>query len=237
MVIFSLESFWNDYSPYYSKLGLSPVFQRLVFDTVEQARVIRGQRVLDLGCGPGYFLAALVERGGRVTTVDYSEEMLARARQALSTAAGSPANPEIEFVLDEANHFLQNVPDCAFDTVIASLFLSYLPNPEAVLSQIFRVLRPKGRFVMSNPVPSPGFAKVFWQSGWTAIRHLFTALQLLKYAGRIERLGKVGVFHFFDYSETRDLLHHAGFDERSVTIALSFADTAFLSTAIKPSPQ
>lgn len=234
---FLLERFWNNYSPYYSRLGLSPIFQRLISSTVEQARIEPGHRILDLGCGPGYFLLPLVESGGHVTAVDYSEEMLTRAKQALAIAVRGSISSRIDFVLDDAKNFLQNTSDRVFDTVIASLFLSYLPNPEEVLAQIFRVLRPTGRLVMSNPVPKPRFDRVFWQSGWTAFRHLPSAVQLLKYAGEIQRFGEIGLFRFFDYEETRDLLLHAGFDEASITIVVAFADTVFLSTAMKPSPQ
>jgi SAM-dependent methyltransferase len=207
-----------------------------MFDTINLARVSQGQRVLDLGCGPGYFLSPLVKQGALVTAVDYSEKMLGRAREALFTVPVS-ARANVEIVLDDAFHYLHTVPDGIFDIVIASLFVSYYPEPETIVSQIFRVLRPGGRLVMSNPVPRPHFAKVFWRSGWAVIRHLLSALQLLKYAARIERFGKIGVFHFFNQNQTRDLLLRVGFDARSVSIVLSFADTVLLSSAIKPSSQ
>lgn len=146
-------------------LGLSPVFQRFVSDTINRACVTQYQHVLDIGCGPGYFVPPVINCGGSVTAVDYSEEMLAKAKQTLSTTAFAQADYKVDFVLDEALHFLQTVPDSTFDTVIASLFLSYSTEYKALLSQIFRVLKPGGHFVMSNPVPAPRFTKVFWKSG------------------------------------------------------------------------
>lgn len=215
-------------------LGHSPVFQRFVSDTINRACVTQDQHVLDIGCGPGYFILPIINRGGSVTAVDYSEEMLAKAKQTLSTTAFAQAYYKVDFVLDEALHFLQTVPDSTFDTVIASLFLSYSTEYEALLSQIFRVLKPGGRFVMSNPVPAPRFAKVFWKSGWSTIFHLFTAIKLLVYSNKIKCFEKEGVFHFFDQSETQNLLLHAGFEAESLAITHSFAETVFLSSAIKP---
>ena len=216
-------------------LGISPVFQQFRRDTLAQAHVSPGQQVLDLGCGPGYFLAPLVQCRARVTALDYSEVMLAHAKNALATATSSCAESSVEFVLDDAEHFLRRARDSTFDLVIASLFLSYLPNPEALLAQIIRVLKPGGRLVMSNPVPRPHFAKVFWRSGWTAIRHLFAALQLLKYAGQIKRWEKAGVFRFFAANETQQMLVRAGFEPGSLVITSTLAGTVFLTTAIKPS--
>jgi ubiquinone/menaquinone biosynthesis C-methylase UbiE len=232
--ILPLKQFWNDYSPYYSALGVSPVFQRLVRDTIEQARISQGHRVLDLGCGPGYFLPSLVQSGASIMAVDYSEEMLARAEKRVLTTNSFATTSQVEFTLDDAFHFLHSTSDSMFDRVIASLFLSYFPQPEALLMHIFRVLKPGGRIVMSNPIPNPHFSKVCLKSGWTAIQYLLTAIQLLKYAGRIKWLGKVGVFHFFTYSETQQLLLDVGFEVSSITITSSFADTVFLSTATKP---
>ena len=213
-------------------LGMSPVFQQFLNDTVAQADIRPGHHVLDLGCGPGYFLPVLVKSGARVTAVDYSEAMFGRAKKALSKTPASLA--KVEFVLADAPDYLQSAAGATFDVVIASLFLSYLPHPEALLGQIIRILKPGGRLVMSNPVPRPHFANVFWRSGWTAIRYLLTALQLLKYAGQIKQLEKVGVFHFFSRDETRDMLIGAGFAADSLTIELSFAETVFLCAAIKP---
>jgi ubiquinone/menaquinone biosynthesis C-methylase UbiE len=230
----SLKSFWNDYSPYYSMLGISPVFQQFLGDTVERANISPGQQVLDLGCGPGYFLPPLVKSGARVTAVDYSEAMLARAKRALPENRSSEPQSNVTFVFADAPEYLQSVADATFDIVIASLFLSYLPRPEALLGRIFQILKPGGRLVMSNPVPKPHFGRIFWKSGWTSIRHLFAAIQLLRYAGQIKRWEKAGVFHFFDYNETQEMLVRAGFEPRSLTITSTLAGTVFLTTAIKP---
>lgn len=229
-----LKSFWNDYSKYYSMLGLSPVFQCFVSDTINRACVTQDQHVLDIGCGPGYFILPVIKRGGSVTAVDYSEEMLAKAKRTLSTTASAQPNSKVKFVSDDAFLYLQKVSSASFDTVIASLFLSYSQEYEALLSQIFRVLKPGGRFVMSNPVPAPRFTKVFWKSGWSTLFHLFTAIKLLVYSNKIKCFEKKGIFHFFDYSETQNLLLRTGFKAESLDITLSFAETVFLSSAIKP---
>ncbi|MBE0452799.1 class I SAM-dependent methyltransferase [Roseovarius autotrophicus] len=105
---------------------------------------VRGGDVLEVGVGTGLSLEAY-DPGLRVTGVDYSPAMLrkARARVArlgLRQVAG----------LRRMDARKLDFPDASFDTVAAMHVLSVVPEPERVMAEIARVLRPGGQVVITN---------------------------------------------------------------------------------------
>lgn len=105
---------------------------------------VRGLRVLDAGCGAGVQAAELVRRGASVTGVDRSHGMLSVARERLG-----PDVPLRQADLERPLPF----PDGAFDLVLASLVMHYLPEWEPTLREFHRVLVPHGRVVLSTHHP------------------------------------------------------------------------------------
>ncbi len=109
-----------------------------------------GDRVLDVGCGTGYFtkiLADLVGPDGRALGVDASSNMLERARRA---APGCSFREGIAEALDD--------PDASYDVVVSSLMIHHLPDelrPQAI-AEMFRVLRPAGRVLVADFRPPTG---------------------------------------------------------------------------------
>lgn len=95
--------------------------------------------VLDLGCGTGSLAVLAARDGHRVTAVDLSERMIARARAKLAgtgaqTVVGDAARPP--------------VGARRFDVVLVRHVLWMLPDPAAVLRHWKRLLRPGGRLVL-----------------------------------------------------------------------------------------
>jgi arsenite methyltransferase len=117
-----------------------------------------GERVLDLGCGAGtdsLVAAQMVAPGGRVTGIDMTPEMLARAR----SAAAEMGQENVEFVEGDAEEL--SFPDRSFDVVISNGVIDLIPDKDAVFSEIFRVLEPGGRIqiadvTIQNPVSEAG---------------------------------------------------------------------------------
>ncbi|GEM_PF-645488 len=122
---------------------------------VAHAFLKEGEVVLDLGSGAGFdcFLAAgRVGKTGRVIGVDMTPEMLARAKE--NAVKGGYEN--VEFRLGE----IENLPveDNQVDTVISNCVINLSPDKKKVFSELYRVLKPGARFVVSDivftePVP------------------------------------------------------------------------------------
>ncbi len=119
--------------------------------THELLRLVPGQAVLDVGCGPGtdtLALAARVAPDGRVVGLDVDEDMVAKARAAATDAALS----------DRILHVMGDVgalpfPDASFDACRAERLLQVLPEsyvPAAVVGEMVRVLRPGGRLLLAD---------------------------------------------------------------------------------------
>jgi SAM-dependent methyltransferase len=112
---------------------------------IELCGDVAGKRVLDAACGPGFYAAALVERGARVVAFDASEPMVGLARRRLGDAADVQ-----QLVLGEPLPF----DDAAFDLVVCALAIHYIDDRAAVLAEFRRVLRPGGAAVVSTQHPT-----------------------------------------------------------------------------------
>jgi arsenite methyltransferase len=102
-----------------------------------------GERVLDVGSGPGYLVGALADAvgpSGTVHGVDPSEPMnaLARARNA--------ARPWAH--IDEGHALALPYADATFDVAVSTQVFEYVPDLPAALAEVHRVLRPGGRVLI-----------------------------------------------------------------------------------------
>jgi ubiquinone/menaquinone biosynthesis C-methylase UbiE len=103
----------------------------------------RGERVLDVGCGPGFFVTELLDRVGSdgwVVGLDLSPDMLAVARKR------AEGYPNVEFVQSSATPL--PLDDGSFDRALSVQVLEYVEDVPAALAELRRVLRPGGRLVV-----------------------------------------------------------------------------------------
>jgi len=128
----------------------------------ELGRLASGERVLDLGSGAGtdsLVAARMVGEAGRVTGIDMTREMLAKAR----TAATEIGATNVDFVEGEAEHL--PFEDETFDVVISNGVIDLIPDKDAVFAELHRVLVPGGRLqiadvTIQNPVSEEGRGKI-----------------------------------------------------------------------------
>ena len=128
----------------------------------ELGRLAPGARVLDLGSGAGtdsLIAAQMVGETGRVTGIDMTREMLAKAR----TAATEIGATNVEFVEGEAEHL--PFDDESFDIVISNGVIDLIPDKDSVFAELHRVLVPGGRLQIAdvtirNPVSEEGRRKI-----------------------------------------------------------------------------
>jgi ubiquinone/menaquinone biosynthesis C-methylase UbiE len=111
---------------------------------LEACGPVSGKKVLDIGSGQGWFSRQLAQSGAHVTGVDLAPGMIAHARR---HEADNPLG--IDFVELDAAQLGEHFPANSFDLVTACMVLHDLPNADAVLKAVHRVLVPEGRFVFS----------------------------------------------------------------------------------------
>ena len=114
--------------------GQDPRWRRLLVSRLPRD----GGHVLDVATGTGLVAAALLDRGFRVTGLDQSTEMLARARTRFGD--GVP--------LVEASADALPFPAASFDHLTFTYLLRYVEDPGATMAELARVVRPGGAIAM-----------------------------------------------------------------------------------------
>jgi demethylmenaquinone methyltransferase/2-methoxy-6-polyprenyl-1,4-benzoquinol methylase len=128
--------------------GLDRRWRRLAADTV----VRPGDAVLDACCGTGDLAIAAERAGGRVTGLDFSEQMLVRARG---------KSDSVEWVLGDVTAL--PFDDASFDAVTVGFGIRNVPDLEAGLAELARVLRPGGRVACLEITRPHGMLKPFFR--------------------------------------------------------------------------
>jgi SAM-dependent methyltransferase len=112
-------------------------------------------RILDAGCGPGWYADWFLARGADVTGVDVSPKMIELARQRTGGRG--------TFHVADLGQRLDFLTDHTFDLVFSALALHYIPDWRTPLGEFHRVLRPGGLLIFSTDHPCA--AMEFSQSG------------------------------------------------------------------------
>jgi ubiquinone/menaquinone biosynthesis C-methylase UbiE len=119
---------------------------------------VAGTRLLDVGCGSGYFAREMARRGARVTGVDISPRMIDHAR---GHEAALPY--AIEYVVSDAVEIASRFPAASFDVATSCMALQDMPDVPTVLRAVHTALRPGGRFIASITHPCTDTPFREWQ--------------------------------------------------------------------------
>jgi arsenite methyltransferase len=190
-----------------------------------------GETVLDLGSGGGIDVLLSAKRvgpTGKAYGLDMTEDMLALARE--NQRRAGVAN--VEFLKGAIEQV--PLPDRTVDVVISNCVINLSGDKDRVLAEAFRVLKPGGRFAVSDvvsrrPVPSEVRRSMELWIGCVA-----GALDETDYRARLERAGFVDVdietVREYRTAQARDFLAGAGLDADALA---SSVDGAFASAFIR----
>ncbi|GAB6180517.1 hypothetical protein JCM14036_18360 [Desulfotomaculum defluvii] len=172
----------------------SRIEREILLSTFYEANCI--EPVLDVGCGTGNNSLLLARKGFSTTGVDMSEKMLHIARY-------KAAKESINVKFMQANASQLPFSDQSFATVICFLMLEFSEDPELVIKEIYRVLRPQGYLILA-------FLNRY--SPWTMLRKL-----------RAKRKPSVySQARFLGSNEVALLLRNAGFTDETWQRAIYF---------------
>lgn len=125
--------------------------------TFELIGDVKGLKVLDLACGEGYNTRILARKGARITGVDFSEKLINLAKR-----VETEEELGIHYVVLDATN-LQGFSDTYFDLVVCFMALHDIEDYGEAISEVFRVLKYRSRFVFS--IPHPCFEKLTINGG------------------------------------------------------------------------
>ena len=110
-------------------------------ETIRHLSLSAGERVLDIGCGPGFLcesMGEIVGRKGAVVGIDISADLIARCN-------GRKTSAHLSHEVGDATKIDQ--PNASFDVVVCTQVAEYVADVDRVLTEVFRVLKPNGRTV------------------------------------------------------------------------------------------
>lgn len=190
-----------------------------------------GETVLDLGSGGGIDVLLSAKRvgpTGKAYGLDMTDEMLALARQNQRKAGVE----NVEFLKGEIEHI--PLPDNSVDVIISNCVINLSADKDRVLKEAFRVLRPGGRFAVSDvvvrgPVPAQIRRSVELWIGCVA-----GALDEEEYRTRLADAGfeeiSLEPTRIYRVEDAREFLRHAGLDVESIAPQV---DGRFMSAFVR----
>jgi len=175
--------------------------------------LLPGQTVLDLGSGGGIDVLLSAKRvgpSGKVYGLDMTDEMLALARENRRKAGAT----NVEFLKGTIEEI--PLPDQSVDVIISNCVINLSEDKDAVLREAFRVLKPGGRFAVSDvvirgPVPSEIRRSIELWVGCVA-----GALEEEEYAAKLKGAGfesvEVEPWRVYQIDDARAFLAESGID-------------------------
>ena len=199
------------------------------------AELKTGETVLDLGSGGGIDVLLSARRvgpRGKAYGLDMTDEMLVLARE--NQAKAGVAN--VEFLKGEIEAI--PLPDASIDVIISNCVINLSGDKDKVLREAFRVLKPGGRFAVSDivvrgEVPAEIRQNVLLWAGCVA-----GALQDTEYSSKLEAAGFVDVeiepTRVYDAGNTREWFKGLGVPFESVAPSIDGKFVSAFIRAVKP---
>jgi arsenite methyltransferase len=195
------------------------------------AELRAGEVVLDLGSGGGIDVLLSAKRvgpTGKAYGLDMTDEMLALARE--NQAKSGLTN--VEFLKGEIEQI--PLPDNSVDIVISNCVINLSSDKQQVLREAFRVLKPGGRFAVSDVVVRGEVPAAIRKSIELWVGCVAGAMEEQEYIGKLATAGftEIGVepWRVYKTEEARSFIEEAGLDYASVAAE---AEGRFMSAFVR----
>lgn len=177
------------------------------------AKLNAGETVLDLGSGGGIDVLLSAKRvgpAGKAYGLDMTDEMLALANENKRKAGVE----NVEFLKGEIEHI--PLPDNSVDVVISNCVINLSSDKDAVLREAFRVLKPGGRFAVSDVVTRGEMPAEIRKSVLLWVGCIAGALEENDYLGKLAGAGfeqaEIEPTRVYRVEDAREFLSGQGFD-------------------------
>lgn len=195
------------------------------------AELRAGEVVLDLGSGGGIDVLLSAKRvgpTGKAYGLDMTDEMLALARENQRQAGAT----NVEFLKGEIEHI--PLPDASVDVIISNCVINLSADKDRVLAEAFRVLRPGGRFAVSDVVTRGAIRPEIRVSAMAWVGCVAGALDEDDYRHKLAAAGFDGIelepTRIYTAQDARDFLDANGLD---ATVVADEMDGRFLSAFVR----
>ncbi len=195
-----------------------------------------GEVVLDLGSGGGIDVLLSARRvgpTGKAYGLDMTDEMLALARENQQKAGAT----NVEFLKGEIENI--PLPDASVDVIISNCVINLSGDKDRVLAEAFRVLKPGGRFAVSDVVSRKAVPADVRRSIELWVGCIAGALDESDYRARLDQAGFGGIdieiVREYRADDARGFLDDAGFDAEAVAPIVDRAFASAFIRATKPS--
>jgi ubiquinone/menaquinone biosynthesis C-methylase UbiE len=197
-----------------------------------------GETVLDLGSGGGIDVLLSARRvgpAGKAYGLDMTDEMLALARENQKKAGVG----NVEFLKGEIENI--PLPDKSVDVIISNCVINLSADKDRVLREAFRVLKPGGRFTVSDVVVSGDVPAAIRKNVELWIGCIAGALRDTDYAAKLARAGfeSIGIepTRIYAVEDARQFLAAQGVDVDAVAPEVEGKFMSAFIRAVKPSGQ
>jgi arsenite methyltransferase len=194
-----------------------------------------GEIVLDLGSGGGIDVLLSGRRvgpTGKAYGLDMTDEMLALARENQRQAGGD----NVEFLKGEIENI--PLPDDSVDVVISNCVINLSADKDRVLREAFRVLKPSGRFAVSDVVVRGSVPESVRQSMLLWVGCIAGALEEKAYQAKLMDAGfcevSIELTRTYDLEDARHFLTEAGIDVDAMAAELEGKFGSAFIRGVKP---
>jgi SAM-dependent methyltransferase len=194
-----------------------------------------GETVLDLGSGGGIDVLLSARRvgpAGKVYGLDMTDEMLALARENQRKAGAT----NVEFLKGEIEHI--PLPDNSVDVIISNCVINLSADKARVLREAFRVLKPGGRFAVSDVVVRGDVPADIRRNVELWVGCVAGALQESEYRQYLQDAGFADIdvepWRIYDVADAREFLASTGIDVDAMAPAVDGRFASAFVRAAKP---